>query len=109
MNELEAALLLGQWPGLVERFQSRSQKAAHLASRLSGLGGLAPQRLYPGTESGTFYIYAMPTQSSKSTRIATSFLGYRMDSNCGSPKPGLSVSVWLSRPVRVHRVAKPLM
>ena len=59
MNELEAALLLAQWPGFEERFRRRNRNAAHLTSRLDGFGGLTPQLLYPGTESGSFYIYAM--------------------------------------------------
>ena len=57
MNEIEAALLLGQWPGLEERFRRRNENAAHLSTRLDGFAGLTPQKLYPGTESGSFYLY----------------------------------------------------
>jgi len=59
MNELEAALLLGQLEGVKERFQRRNENAAYLTSRLKGCPGLVPQKLYPGTTSGSFYLYAM--------------------------------------------------
>ncbi|HUU94462.1 MAG TPA: DegT/DnrJ/EryC1/StrS family aminotransferase, partial [Phycisphaerae bacterium] len=32
MNEFEAAVLLGQWPGIFERFERRNQNAAHLTA-----------------------------------------------------------------------------
>ncbi|MBN1443493.1 MAG: DegT/DnrJ/EryC1/StrS family aminotransferase [Planctomycetes bacterium] len=59
MNELEAAILLGQWPGVMERFERRNRNAAHLTARLKGCPGIAPQKLYEGTKSGSFYLYAM--------------------------------------------------
>lgn len=59
MNELEAALLLGQLPGVEERFQRRNRNAAHLTAKLKDFPGVKPQKLYPGTESGSFYIYGM--------------------------------------------------
>lgn len=59
MNELEAALLLGQLAGVEERFLLRNENAAYLTSRLEGFPGVRPQKLYEGTESGSFYIYAM--------------------------------------------------
>jgi dTDP-4-amino-4,6-dideoxygalactose transaminase len=59
MNEFEAAVLLGQWPGVLERFHRRNENAAHLTARLKGFPGITPQKLYPGTASGSFYIYAM--------------------------------------------------
>ncbi len=59
MNELEAALLLGQLAGVEERFIRRNENAAHLTSRLKDFPGVRPQKLYEGTESGSFYIYAM--------------------------------------------------
>jgi len=59
MNEFEAAVLLGQWPGVLERFQRRNENAAHLSARLKGFPGITPQKLYEGTASGSFYIYAM--------------------------------------------------
>ena len=59
MNELEAALLLGQLAGVEARFQKRNENADYLSSRLKGFPGVRPQKLYEGTESGSFYIYAM--------------------------------------------------
>lgn len=59
MNELEAAVLLGQWAGIQERFQRRNENAAYLTSRLKGCPGVVPQKLYPGTTSGSFYLYTM--------------------------------------------------
>ncbi len=59
MNELEAALLLGQMPGVQERFARRNANAAHLTAAVKGIPGIVPQKLYEGTESGSFYIYGM--------------------------------------------------
>lgn len=59
MNEFEAAALLGQLDGLEERFLKRNRNAAFLTERIKNIPGLTPQKLYPGTESGSFYIYAM--------------------------------------------------
>jgi len=59
MNEFEAAVLLGQLSGVRERFLRRNANAAHLTSRLKDFPGLRPQKLYEGTESGSFYLYAM--------------------------------------------------
>ncbi len=59
MNEFEAAVLLGQWPGVLQRFKRRNENAAHLTARLKGFPGITPQKLCEGTASGSFYIYAM--------------------------------------------------
>lgn len=59
MNEFEAAVLLAQLAGAQERFRRRNENAAHLTSRLKGCPGIVPQKLYEGTASGSFYIYAM--------------------------------------------------
>lgn len=59
MNELEAAVLLGQLPGVQERFARRNRNAARLTARLKDIPGLVPQKLYEGTASGSFYLYAM--------------------------------------------------
>lgn len=59
MNEFEAAILLGQLPGVKERFAIRNRNAAYLTSKLKDFPGLVPQKLYEGTTSGSFYIYAM--------------------------------------------------
>ena len=59
MNELEGAIILSQLAGAKERFETRNRNAAYLSSKLKGFPGLIPQKLYPGTDSGSFYIYAM--------------------------------------------------
>jgi perosamine synthetase len=59
MNEFEAAVLLGQLPGVKERFARRNENAAYLSAKLKDLPGIVPQRLYAGTASGSFYIYGM--------------------------------------------------
>ena len=58
MNEFEAAVLLGQLAGVQERFARRNENAAHLTSRLKDVLGIVPQKLYEGTTSGSFYLYA---------------------------------------------------
>jgi perosamine synthetase len=57
MNEFEAAILLGQLAGVKERFAIRNKNAAYLNSRLKDFPGLVPQKLYEGTESGSYYLY----------------------------------------------------
>jgi len=59
MNEFEAAVLLGQLPGVQERFAHRNENAAYLTSKLKDIPGIRTQKLYEGTASGSFYIYAM--------------------------------------------------
>jgi len=58
MNEFEAAVLLGQLPGAKERFVHRNENAAYLTSRLKDVPGIRPQKLYDGTASGSYYLYA---------------------------------------------------
>lgn len=59
MNEFEAAVLLGQLPGVEERFARRNENAAYLTYRLKDFPGITPQKLYEGTTNGSYYIYAM--------------------------------------------------
>lgn len=59
MNEFEGAVLMGQLPGIKARFAQRNENAAHLTSQLKDCPGVSPQKLYPGTTSGSFYLYAM--------------------------------------------------
>ena len=59
MNEFEASILLGQMAGVKERFVLRNENASYLYSKLKGFPGVVPQKLYPGTESGSFYLFAM--------------------------------------------------
>ncbi len=59
MNEFQAAVLLGQLPGVMERHVRRNENAAYLTGRMKEIPGLTPQKLYDGTGSGAFYIYGM--------------------------------------------------
>ncbi|NLE61721.1 MAG: DegT/DnrJ/EryC1/StrS family aminotransferase [Planctomycetes bacterium] len=59
MNEFEGAVLLGQLPTARGRFERRNENARHLRSRLEGFPGLVPQKLYEGTESGSYYLFPM--------------------------------------------------
>ncbi len=59
MNEFEAAILLGQLEGVHDRFKRRNENARYLTEKLKDLPGLKPQKLYPGTKSGSYYLYTM--------------------------------------------------
>jgi len=59
MNEFEGAILLGQWPGIKERFALRNENAAYLNAQLKAFPGVVPQKLYEGTTSGAYYVYGM--------------------------------------------------
>jgi len=59
MNEFQAAVLLGQLPGVMERHARRNENAAYLNGRMKEIPGLTPQKLYDGTGSGSYYIYGM--------------------------------------------------
>ena len=59
MNEFEGAVLMGQLAGAKERFEIRNANANYLSSKLKDFPGLVPQKQYPGTESGSYYHYAM--------------------------------------------------
>ncbi len=63
MNEFEAAVLLGQMEDIVARYERRNRNANHLSKRLKDFPGLRPQKLYEGTESGSYYLYAMSYKS----------------------------------------------
>lgn len=57
MNEFEAAILLSQLAGAKDRFALRNENARYLNSKLKDFPGLVPQKLYPGTTSGSYYLY----------------------------------------------------
>jgi dTDP-4-amino-4,6-dideoxygalactose transaminase len=59
MNEFEGAILMGQFPGIKERFETRNENANYLRSELKDFNALKPQRHYPGTESGAYYHFSM--------------------------------------------------
>jgi perosamine synthetase len=57
MNEFEGAVLLGQMPGVRERHNIRNRNAKYITEKLKDCPGLVPQKLYPGTSAGSFYLY----------------------------------------------------
>ncbi len=59
MNEFEGAILLGQLPTVMERHRLRNKNAKYLTSKIKDIPGIYPQKLYDGTEEGSFYLYAM--------------------------------------------------
>ncbi|GLU53398.1 DegT/DnrJ/EryC1/StrS family aminotransferase [Dyadobacter frigoris] len=59
MNEFEGSVLMGQLPGVKERFALRNENASYLNARLKDFPGLVPQKRYVGTESAGLYIYAL--------------------------------------------------
>ena len=59
MNEFEGAVLLGQLPTVMERHALRNKNAGYLTSKIKDIPGIHPQKLYDGTEEGSFYLYMM--------------------------------------------------
>lgn len=59
MNEFEGAVLLGQLDDAKTRFEIRDANAKYLSEKLRDIPGLTPQKQYEGTESGSYYNYAM--------------------------------------------------
>ncbi len=59
MNEFEGAILLGQLPTVLDRHKIRNKNAKYLNSKIKDLPGITPQKLYDGTEEGSYYLYPM--------------------------------------------------
>lgn len=57
MNELEAAILLGQFEHALEQNAKRNENARYLYKQFEGFKPLVPQKLYEGGEHGSFYLY----------------------------------------------------
>jgi perosamine synthetase len=70
MNEFQATILLAQLGGAQERFRRRNDNAAYLTSRLKGCPGVVPQKLYEGTASGSYYLYAMSYKKEHFNNVA---------------------------------------
>lgn len=65
MNEFEGAVLLGQLDDAKKRFEIRNANANYLSDKLKNIPGLTPQKQYEGTESGSYYNYAMKFDAEK--------------------------------------------
>ena len=59
MNEFEGAILMGQLPTAMGRHVLRNKNANYLTSGIKDIPGITPQKLYDGTEEGSFYLYTM--------------------------------------------------
>ena len=59
MNEFEGAILMGQIPTVMGRHALRNKNARYLTSKINDIPGIYPQKLYDGTEEGSFYLYTM--------------------------------------------------
>ncbi len=59
MNEFEGAILMGQLPTVMQRHALRNKNARYLTERIADIPGIYPQKLYDGTEEGSFYLYSM--------------------------------------------------
>ncbi len=59
MNEFEGAILLGQLPTVMDRHYTRNKNARYLTSKIKDIPGITPQKLYDGTEEGSFYLYTV--------------------------------------------------
>lgn len=59
MNEFEGAILMGQLPTALDRHALRNKNANYLTSKIKDIPGITPQKLYDGTEEGSFYLYTM--------------------------------------------------
>lgn len=57
MNELEASILLMQLQNAKEQNETRNRNARYLYSQFEGFAPLVPQKLYDGTDRGSFYLY----------------------------------------------------
>jgi len=62
MNDLEAAIILGQMAGVEERFAMRNENANYLTSRIRDVPGVTPQKQYSGTGRVPWYLYMMRYQ-----------------------------------------------
>lgn len=62
MNELEASILLAQLVNAKEQNETRNRNARYLNSKFKGFKPLVPQKLYDGTDRGSFYLYTWSFQ-----------------------------------------------
>lgn len=59
MNQFEGTILMEQLKRAKEQFETRGRNAAFLSSKLKGLKGLVPQKLYHESDKGSYYLYTM--------------------------------------------------
>ena len=59
MTEFQAAILLAQMQRLEEQTQRRWENATYLTSKLQGIPGIAPHRLYDGVTRAAYHLYPL--------------------------------------------------
>ena len=59
MNEFAASVLLSQMRTHMQRHELRNKNAHYLRQKMKGYTGVVPQKLYPGTEECSYYLFAM--------------------------------------------------
>ncbi|MCX8108302.1 MAG: DegT/DnrJ/EryC1/StrS family aminotransferase, partial [Verrucomicrobiae bacterium] len=69
----------------------RNENAALLTSLLKGCPGVVPQKLYPGTQSGSFYLYAMSYRKEHFAGVERSVFLKAVEAE------GVSLSPYISR------------
>lgn len=110
MNEFEAAVLLAQLDGAVEQYQRRNENAAYLTSRLKGCPGIVPQKLYEGTASGSYYLYAMAYHKEHFNNVDRSRFLKAVDAEGVSLSPyianGLHREPWVDNIVKTRAYQK---
>jgi perosamine synthetase len=110
MNEFEAAILLPQLAGAQERFRRRNENAAYLTARLKGCPGVVPQKLYEGTASGSFYIYALSYQKEQFNNVDRSRFLKAVEAEGVSLSPyidqGLHKEPWVENIVKTRAYQK---
>lgn len=57
LTEFEGNILLAQMSRLEEQVMRRSENAAYLDTQLSGIEGITPAKLYPGTTQSAYHLY----------------------------------------------------
>lgn len=57
MAEYQAAILLAQMRRLEEQTQTRNENAEYLTSRIKGIPGIIPHRLYDGVTRAAYHLY----------------------------------------------------
>ncbi len=59
MTEFQAAILLAQMQRLEEQTQRRWENATYLTSKLQGIPGIYPHRLYQGVDRAAYHLYPL--------------------------------------------------
>ena len=72
ITEFQAAILLAQMKRLEEQTQRRWENATHLTSKLQGIPGITPHRLYEGVTRAAYHLYPLRYDPEKFGGVARS-------------------------------------